>query len=51
MRPELERLIEKLNLKDHVRLAGWMSNDQVRAGNPQLARDGAAELRRRACRW
>jgi len=30
MRPELERLIEKLNLKDHVRLAGWMSNDQVR---------------------
>jgi colanic acid/amylovoran biosynthesis glycosyltransferase len=31
MRPELERLIEKLNLKEHVRLAGWMSNDQVRA--------------------
>ncbi|MEO6435282.1 MAG: glycosyltransferase, partial [Tepidisphaeraceae bacterium] len=31
MRPELERLIAQLNLKDHVRLAGWMSNDQVRA--------------------
>ena len=30
MRPELERAIERLNLKDHVRLAGWMSNDQVR---------------------
>ncbi len=30
MRGELERLIEKLKLKDHVRLAGWMSNDQVR---------------------
>jgi len=30
MRPELERLIEKLKLKDHVRLAGWMTNDQVR---------------------
>jgi glycosyltransferase involved in cell wall biosynthesis len=30
MRPEIERLIEKLKLKDHVRLAGWMSNDQVR---------------------
>ena len=30
MRPELERLIARLNLKDHVRLAGWMSNDQVR---------------------
>ncbi|MEA2736583.1 MAG: colanic acid/amylovoran biosynthesis glycosyltransferase, partial [Humisphaera sp.] len=30
MRPELERLIEKLKLKDHVRLAGWMSNEQVR---------------------
>lgn len=31
LRPELERLIEQLNLKEHVRLAGWMSNDQVRA--------------------
>ena len=30
MRPELERAIERLNLKDHVRLTGWMSNDQVR---------------------
>ena len=31
MRGELEKLIAQLNLKDHVRLAGWMTNDQVRA--------------------
>ena len=30
MRDEIERLIERLNLKTHVRLAGWMSNDAVR---------------------
>jgi glycosyltransferase involved in cell wall biosynthesis len=30
LRKELERLIEKLNLQKHVRLAGWMSNQQVR---------------------
>jgi colanic acid/amylovoran biosynthesis glycosyltransferase len=30
LRQELERLIEKLNLQKHVRLAGWMSNQQVR---------------------
>ena len=31
MRGELEKLIAQLGLQDHVRLAGWMSNDQVRA--------------------
>ena len=29
-RPQIEQLIEKLNVGEHVRVTGWISNDQVR---------------------
>ncbi|MFN9708340.1 MAG: glycosyltransferase family 4 protein [Burkholderiales bacterium] len=31
MRPQVEELIDELNLRDHVRITGWISSSQVRS--------------------